>query len=111
MVLLFLERANAFQMSARIEGFNLYSCGTKHCLRIQSDLAFVGMLGGNYAFDSAKIVITDKKTGKSETLVSKDTYYDFESKKIFIRGLNENLGSEAIYDLKEERLSLFNMVE
>jgi hypothetical protein len=99
--------AATVQLSAQITGFNLSTCGPKNCLTVKSENASVGMLGGNYAFASAKVTINDRKTGKSEVLSSKDTYYDIASKKLFMRDLADKRDADAIYDLEKEKLSFF----
>lgn len=94
------------QLSAKIVGFDLATCGLKNCLRIESDLALVGMYGGNYAFESARIAIIDKKTGRATALQSLDTYLDIISDKLFMRNLTTYHGFDGIYDLEKEELVL-----
>ncbi len=90
-----------------ITGFNLNSCGIKNCLVVSSSKAYTGMMSSSYAFDSASIAITDKKTKKTTTLNSEDTYFDSISNKIFIRKIAEYKNAEAIYDLATEKLSIY----
>lgn len=65
------------------------------------------MMPSSYAFDSASITITDKKTRKSTTIQTDDAFFDSVSNKIFIRKIAERKDAEAIYDLKTEKLSIY----
>jgi len=98
------EARSTVQVSAKIKGFALATCGSKKCLKVESKLAFVGLYGGNYAFESAQITISDKKTGQSNILHSKDTYYDIVLDKIFMRNLADHQSFDGIYDLRKEEL-------
>lgn len=61
----------------------------------------------SYAFNSASISITDKKTKKTTTIQTDDAFFDSVSNKIFIRKIAEYKNAEAIYDLKTEKLSIY----
>lgn len=108
-LLLSIQAHGSFGMHGEITGFNLNSCGLKNCLEIKSSKAFTGMLPSSYAFDSAFITITDKKTKKSTTIQTDDAFFDSVSNKIFIRRMVEYKNAEAIYDLSTEKLSIYFM--
>ncbi|MFL5784285.1 MAG: hypothetical protein ACJ76H_06750 [Bacteriovoracaceae bacterium] len=82
----------------KIEGFKLSTCESTHCFRLDSPLAHVSQLDGNYAFDEASLTIQDK------TLVSTDVYYDRRLHKVFMRNVN---GTEFVYNVASGELTRF----
>lgn len=106
-LLLSIQSMASTSLHGEITGFNLNSCGVKNCLVVKSDKAYTGMMSSSYAFDSASIEITNKKSKKITTLSSADTYFDSVSNKIFIRRIAEYKNAEAIYDLATEKLSIY----
>jgi hypothetical protein len=79
----------------KIEGFKLSACDSSHCFRLDSPLAFVSQLDGNYAFDEARLTTRDR------TIVSKDVYYDRRLRKIFVRNVE---GADFIYNVASGEL-------
>lgn len=88
-------------LSGEIESFQLYSCGEKICFKIESPKAFIGKMGGDYAFENARITLLDLTTKAEQILVSDDAFYDVRQKKLLIR----NAGTEDyMLDVKEQKL-------
>ena len=91
----------AASLSGEIQGFQLYSCGEKICFKIESPKAFIGKMGGDYAFDEARITLLDLSTKAEQILVSNDAFFDVRQKKLLIR----NAGTEDyMLDVKEQKL-------
>lgn len=110
MALLFsTELFAAFSIQGTLRNFNFYSCGQKNCIEITAKEAFTGNIPSNYAFDSALIVITDRSTKKTTNLNSQDVYLDSIANKLFIRQLPDQAGTQGIYDLVTEKLSIFQL--
>jgi hypothetical protein len=108
-----VQPALGMSASGVIEGFSLNSCGAKNCISIEAPKAYVGAFAGSYGFSKAKFVIFPvqkqgvKRNIKRTEFNSNDLYYDFFSKKIFIRAIIERPGHEAYYDLETEEVRSF----
>ncbi len=113
MALSLVQPALGMSASGVIEGFSLNSCGAKNCISIEAPKAYVGAFAGSYGFSKAKFVIFPvqkqgvKRNIKRTEFNSNDLYYDFFSKKIFIRAIIERPGHEAYYDLETEEVRSF----
>ncbi len=93
LLLVFSVQANSFR--GKIEGFNLTGCHLEKCFQIDSPLAYISHLDGNYAFDEASLKLSGR------TIASKDAYYDRNMKKVFMRNVE---GVDYVYDVSTGEL-------
>ena len=107
--LLFFDLASASRLQGRIDGFKLFNCGEKYCLKMESPTAYISKFGGNYAFDKVSITLIDKKTNQTQIFSSLDTYYDVYLKKVFIRNTGKDSKENVIYDIREQKITSFKL--
>lgn len=107
MLLLTPLLAGAAVLQGHIEKFRLFSCGETICFTITSDLAFLGRVDGNYAFDDARITILDKSSNIEKSYRSSDVYYDVQSNYLFIRNVDEK-NTDVVLNVKEQKVSTFS---
>lgn len=107
LLLLASVTSTAAVMQGQIEKFRLFSCGEHICFTITSDIAYLGRLDGNYAFDDAKVMILDKITNQEKSFSSSDVYYDVRSNFLFIRNADEK-NTDIVLNVNDQKISTFN---
>lgn len=108
MLLLFSFSAFAANLSGKIEGFVLSSCGPKYCHQLISPVAYVSRLQGHMAFDEVELSFLERETNHKITLHSEDVYYDVVIGKIFVRETGKKKTENYIFDVGEQKLTKFN---